>query len=127
MRVAISYALHGATSVDLLAAPRPVVPLDLIALARLDFEACDTDAFPCLRLAREAALAGGTAPCVLNAANEVAVHAFLAERLPFLGIPAAIEQTLERLGSAPVRAFESLYEADREARAVAGEAVAALA
>jgi 1-deoxy-D-xylulose-5-phosphate reductoisomerase len=62
---------------------------------------------------------------VLNAANEIAVHAFLAERLPFLGIPAVIEQTLERLGASPVRAFESLYESDREARVVAGEAVAA--
>ena len=127
MRVAISYALHGASSVDLLTDPRPVLPLDLVALGRLDFQGCDIDAFPCLRLAREAALAGGTAPCVLNAANEVAVHAFLAERLSFLGIPAVIEETLERLGSAPVRAFDSLYDADREARAVAGEAVATLA
>jgi len=122
MRVAISYALHGGFSMKL-----PIEPLDLVALARLDFEAVDTQAFPCLRLAREAAQAGGTAPCVLNAANEIAVHAFLAERLPFRGIPAVIEQTLERLGSSPVRAFESLYESDREARAVAGEAVAALA
>lgn len=122
MRVAISYALHGACSVKL-----PIEPLDLLALARLDFEAVDIDAFPCLRIAREAALAGGTAPCVLNAANEIAVHAFLAGRMPFLGIPAVIEQTLERLGASPVRAFESLYESDREARAVAGEAVAALA
>jgi 1-deoxy-D-xylulose-5-phosphate reductoisomerase len=122
MRVAISYALHGACSVQL-----PIEPLDLVALARLDFEAVDTEAFPCLRLAREAAIAGGTAPCVLNAANEIAVHAFLAERLPFLDIPAVIERTLERLGSSPVRAFESLYESDREARAVASEAIAALA
>jgi 1-deoxy-D-xylulose-5-phosphate reductoisomerase len=105
----------------------PIEPIDLIALGSLTFEAVDLDAFPCLRLARAAALAGGTAPCVLNAANEVAVHAFLAERLPFGGIPAVIEQTLERLPGAPVRAFDSLYEADREARAVAGEAVAALA
>jgi 1-deoxy-D-xylulose-5-phosphate reductoisomerase len=122
MRVAISYALHGATSVEL-----PIAPLDLVAVGTLTFESVDVDVFPCLRLAREAAKAGGTAPCVLNAANEVAVHAFLGERLGFNGIPAVIEQTIDRLGSAPVRAFESLYEADREARAVAGEAVAALA
>jgi 1-deoxy-D-xylulose-5-phosphate reductoisomerase len=122
MRVAISYALHGATSVDL-----EIAPLDLVSVGALTFEALDLDAFPCLRLARAAAQAGGTAPCVLNAANEVAVHAFLNERLPFKAIPVVIEQTLERLPSAPVRAFESLYEADREARAVAGEAVTALA
>ena len=90
----------------------------------LTFEPVDTDAFPCLRLAREAAAAGGTAPCVLNAANEVAVHAFLSGRLDFLGIPAVIETALERLPAGPVRAFESLHEADREARAVAAELIA---
>ncbi len=121
MRLAISYALHGGTSVEL-----PIAPLDLVEVGALTFEAVDLDAFPCLRLARAAALQGGTAPCVLNAANEVAVHAFLSERLSFTGIPAVIEATLERLPSAPVRAFESLYEADREARLVAGEAIAAL-
>ena len=93
-------------------------------MGALTFEPVDTDAFPCLRLAREAAVAGGTAPCVLNAANEVAVHAFLAGGLGFLGIAEVIEATLERLPAAPVRAFESLYEADREARAVAAELVA---
>ena len=118
MRVAISYALHGGESVDL-----PIAPLDLAAVGELTFEPVDLDAFPCLRLAGEAARAGGTAPCVLNAANEVAVHAFLAGRLRFNGIPEVIERTLAELPVAPVRAFESLYEADREARAVAGEAV----
>jgi 1-deoxy-D-xylulose-5-phosphate reductoisomerase len=122
MRIAISYALHGGESVEL-----PVVPLDLAAVGELTFEAVDLEAFPCLRLAREAAREGGTAPCVLNAANEIAVHAFLQGSLRFLEIPAVIEQTLSQLGSEPVRAFESLYEADREARRVAGEAVAALA
>jgi len=122
MRIAISYALHGGESVEL-----PVVPLDLAAVRELTFEAVDLDAFPCLRLARQAALEGGTAPCVLNAANEIAVHAFLQGSLRFLEIPAVIEQTLSQLGSEPVRAFESLYEADREARRVAGEAVATLA
>jgi 1-deoxy-D-xylulose-5-phosphate reductoisomerase len=117
MRIAISYALHGATSIEL-----PIAPLDLVQVGSLTFEAVDVEAFPCLRLAREAARAGGTAPCVLNAANEIAVHAFLAGRLPFLGIAEVIERTLDTLGAAPVRAFESLYEADREARAVAEEA-----
>jgi 1-deoxy-D-xylulose-5-phosphate reductoisomerase len=135
MRVAISYALHGGASVPIAeyeadapgAEPRTLAALDLVAVGALTFEAVDLEAFPCLRLAREAAEAGGTAPCVLNAANEVAVHAFLAGRLAFNGIPAVIEQTLDRLGSTPVRAFESLYESDHQARAVAGEAVAALA
>ncbi len=122
MRIAISYALHGGESV-----PVPVAPLDLVEVGQLTFEPLDLAAFPCLRLAREAAAAGGTAPCVLNAANEVAVHAFLAERLPFTGIPAVIATTLEQLPAEPVRAFESLYEADRRAREVAVAAVAAVA
>ena len=126
MRVAISYALHGAESVDLLAGPRPVAPLDLTQIGELSFEPVDLDTFPCLRLAREAALAGGTAPCVLNAANEVAVHAFLRGRLSFSGIPEVIDRTLSELPVAPVRAFESLYVADRQAREVAGRTVAAL-
>src|SRR5215216_3700451 len=119
MRVPISYALHHPERVDV-----PVKPLDLAEVGALTFEPVDDDAFPCLRLARDAARAGGTAPCVMNAANEVAVHAFMAGRLPFLGIAAVIESTLERLPAAPVRAFESLYDADREARAVAAELVA---
>jgi 1-deoxy-D-xylulose-5-phosphate reductoisomerase len=122
MRVAISYALHGGES-----EPLGIAPLDLAAIGRLSFEPVDLDAFPCLRLAREAAQAGGTAPCVLNAANEVAVHAFLNGRLPFVGIARVIEETLAQLGAAPVRAFESLYEADRDARAVAGGLVAEIA
>jgi 1-deoxy-D-xylulose-5-phosphate reductoisomerase len=119
MRVAIGYALHHPERADL-----PLRPLDLIELGSLTFEAPDAEAFPCLRLAREAALAGGTAPCVLNAANEVAVHAFLSERLPFPGIPEVIERTLDRVGSTPVHAFEALYGADAEARRVAAELVA---
>ena len=103
----------------------PVVPLDLAAVGELTFEAVDLDAFPCLGLARAAAQAGGTSPCVLNAANEIAVHAFLGGHLGFLGIPEVIEATLSELSSEPVRAFESLYEADRQARAVAAGAIAA--
>jgi 1-deoxy-D-xylulose-5-phosphate reductoisomerase len=119
MRIAISYALHGGESVRL-----PVSALDLQAVGELTFEAVDLDAFPCLRLAGEAAREGGTAPCVLNAANEIAVHAFLDGRLRFLEIPEMIEHTLTELGSEPVRSFESLYDADRRARDVATEALA---
>jgi 1-deoxy-D-xylulose-5-phosphate reductoisomerase len=116
MRVPISYALHHPDRVDV-----PLRPLDLAEVGALTFEPVDVEAFPALRLAREAAAAGGTAPCVLNAANEVAVHAFLAGRLPFLGIAAVIEETLARLPAERVRAFETLYEADRAARAEASD------
>jgi len=121
MRIAIAYALHGGESTA-----QQVVPLDLPTLGALTFEPVDLEAFPCLRIAREAARAGGTAPCVLNAANEIAVHAFLEGRLRFLEIPAVIERALEDLPSEPVSSFESLYEADRQARELAGETVAAL-
>jgi 1-deoxy-D-xylulose-5-phosphate reductoisomerase len=120
MRVPISYALHHPDRVDV-----PVRALDLAEVGALTFEPVDHDAFPCLGLARAAAVAGGTAPCVLNAANEVAVHAFLRGGLSYLGIAAVIERTLEELPATPVRAFESLYEADREARAVSARLVEA--
>jgi 1-deoxy-D-xylulose-5-phosphate reductoisomerase len=120
MRVPISYALHYPDRVDV-----PVRALDLAEVGALTFEPVDHDAFPCLGLARAAAVAGGTAPCVLNAANEVAVQAFLRGGLSYLGIAAVIERTLEALPAARVRAFESLYEADREARALAARLVEA--
>jgi 1-deoxy-D-xylulose-5-phosphate reductoisomerase len=118
MRVPIAYALHHPERGDV-----PARRLDLAQVGALTFEPVDEGAFPCLGLARAAAAAGGTAPCVLNAANEVAVHAFLRGELGFLGIASVIERTLEALPPAPVRAFESLYEADREARAVAARLV----
>jgi 1-deoxy-D-xylulose-5-phosphate reductoisomerase len=119
MRIAISYALRGGES-----APLPIAPLDLAGLGRLEFEPVDEETFRCLRLAREAARTGGTAPCIMNAANEVAVHAFLGERLRFLDIAVVIEETLELLPSGPVHSFDSLGEADAEARRVAGELIA---
>jgi 1-deoxy-D-xylulose-5-phosphate reductoisomerase len=114
MRVPISYALNYPDRVDV-----PLRPLDLVELGALTFEAPDLNAFPCLRLARDAAMAGGTAPCVLNAANEVAVHAFLAGDLSFVGIPRVIESTLSELPAQPVRHFSDLYSADAQAREVA--------
>jgi 1-deoxy-D-xylulose-5-phosphate reductoisomerase len=111
MRVAISYALHGGESVDL-----PLEPVDLVAEGALTFEPVDLDAFPALRLAREAAVEGGTAPCVLNAANEVAVHAFLAGRIPFTGIAETIEAVLAEMPPAGVGHFDDLFAADAEAR-----------
>jgi 1-deoxy-D-xylulose-5-phosphate reductoisomerase len=118
MRVPISYALHHPERVDV-----PVKPLDLVAIGALTFEPVDEETFGCVRLAREAAKAGGTASCTLNAANEVAVHAFLQGRLRFLDIAAVIEETLGLLAPQPVRSFESLGDADGEARRVAGELV----
>jgi 1-deoxy-D-xylulose-5-phosphate reductoisomerase len=114
MRLAISYAVHHPERVDV-----PVPHLDLVKLGTLTFEPVDHETFPCLSLARQAARAGGTAPCVLNAANEIAVHAFLGERLAFGEIPRVIETCLERLGASRVHSFETLYAADREARETA--------
>ena len=120
MRVPISFALHYPERADV-----PVDTLDLTAVGRLTFEPPDTETFACLRLAREAAAAGGTAPCVLNAANEVAVHAFLAGELRFAGIAEVIEEALEALPPRPVGHFTDLYSADEEARELAAGLVRA--
>ena len=111
MRVPISYALHGPDRIDL-----PVEHLDLAAIGALNFEAPDTETFPCLRLAREAGEAGGMAPCVLNAANEVAVASFLDGGLPFTGIAALVERVLELVPAPAPTHFADLFECDREAR-----------
>jgi 1-deoxy-D-xylulose-5-phosphate reductoisomerase len=118
MRVPISFAL---TYPERAATPAP--PLDLTSLT-LQFEAPDVETFPMLRLAREAGETGGTAPCVLNAANEVAVAAFLENRLPFLGIAEVVEAALTRSDTAPARDVEDLLEADRNARVLADERLA---
>jgi 1-deoxy-D-xylulose-5-phosphate reductoisomerase len=111
MRVPISYALHHPGRADV-----PLPALDLATVATLEFEAPDTERFPCLRLAREAGEAGGTAPCVLNAADEVAVAAFLEERIPFTAIPRVVERTLAELPAVQPTHFQDLYEVDAEAR-----------
>jgi 1-deoxy-D-xylulose-5-phosphate reductoisomerase len=108
MRVPISYALtypdRGAT---------PVPPLEL---RTLEFHEPDADTFRMLTLAREAGQNGGTCPCAFNAANEVAVHAFLSGRLGFLDIAAAVEDVLEHVDGAPARDLDELVDADRRAR-----------
>ena len=114
MRVPISYALHYPDREDV-----PVEPLDLASLEQLTFEEPDREAFPCLKLAYEAARTGGTAPCVLNAADEVAVASFLAGEIPFSGISEVIERTLDAVEVTPVRHFSDLYRADEAAREVA--------
>jgi 1-deoxy-D-xylulose-5-phosphate reductoisomerase len=122
MRVPISYALRHPERADV-----PVSPLDLVSVGALTFETADEQTFGCLRLAREAARAGGTAPCTMNAANEVAVHAFLAGRIGFLEIEAVIEETLAELPGGRIHSFEALGEADGHARRLASDLVAARA
>lgn len=101
-----------------------VAPLDLFAIGRFHFERPDLDRFPCLRLAAEAFQAGGTAPAVLNAANEVAVAAFLDGALCFADIPAIIERTLSQLPVRPADSFDTIFAQDRAARLVAREQIA---
>jgi 1-deoxy-D-xylulose-5-phosphate reductoisomerase len=93
-----------------------VAQLDLAAIARLDFSAPDMQRFPCLRLAFEAIEAGGTASAILNAANEVAVDAFLRDELAFLAIPRIIEATLEKMPHTAVDSLAALLEIDQVAR-----------
>ena len=113
MRVPISYALTYPTR-----AATPVEPLDLEGLS-LAFEGVDDEAFPLLGLARAAGERGGTAPCAYNAANEVAVAAFLEGRIGFLDIAAVVEETLARVEGAPARDLDDLVAADEEARRLA--------
>ena len=98
-----------------------VAPLDMVAAARLDFEAPDEGRFPCLRLARESVARGGTAMAVCNAANEVAVAAFLAGTIRFTDIPAVIEDTLGRVAVVEPTSLSVVESSDTEARRVAGE------
>jgi 1-deoxy-D-xylulose-5-phosphate reductoisomerase len=120
MRVPISYALTYPRR-----AATPVEPLELAGLT-LTFEPVDDETFPLVRLAREAGLAGGTGPCAYNAANEVAVAAFLARELPFLAIAETVERTLARAETAAVADLAALVEADAAARAIALEEAKAL-
>lgn len=100
-----------------------VKPLSLIDVARLDFEAPDTVRFPCLQLAYDALQAGGTAPAVLNAANEVAVAAFLRDEIRYLDIPNLISTALEQLAVSPVTSVEQLLAIDTAARAIVSEKI----
>ena len=122
MRVPISYALHYPDRADV-----RLAALDLASVGELTFEAPDEDTFACLRLARDAAAAGGTAPCVLNAANEVAVEAFLSGSLAFTAIPEVIERALHDVPQEPIRHFSDLFRADALARDRAGELVEGVA
>jgi 1-deoxy-D-xylulose-5-phosphate reductoisomerase len=122
MRVPISYALHFPERADV-----DVPRLDLAAVGELSFEQPDLETFACLRLALDAGKAGGTAPCVLNAADEVAVAAFLGGRIDFTAIAAAIEKVMEEMPAQPVTHFEDLFAVDAEARRRTEEQVGGLA
>jgi 1-deoxy-D-xylulose-5-phosphate reductoisomerase len=94
-----------------------VEPLDVLRRGRLDFEPPDPDSFPCLKLAMQAAEAGGGAPVILNAANETAVAAFLAGRTPFTGIAELVARALDGVASTRVDSLEAVLALDRRTRA----------
>jgi 1-deoxy-D-xylulose-5-phosphate reductoisomerase len=120
MRVPISYALNYPERADV-----DVPTLDLAKAGELTFAEPDIETFPCLRLARDAGEAGGTAPCVLNAADEVAVGAFLDGRIPFTAIAEVVEGTLGAMPAVVPGHFEDLYAVDAEARERARELIQA--
>jgi 1-deoxy-D-xylulose-5-phosphate reductoisomerase len=122
MRVPIAHALAHPERVE-----SGATALDLARLGSLSFERVDERRFPCLGLAYAALRAGGTAPAVLNAANEVAVEAFLAGRLGFTGIPAVIEETLEAVPARKADDLATVMQADADARREANARIMALA
>ncbi|WP_308724183.1 1-deoxy-D-xylulose-5-phosphate reductoisomerase [Metapseudomonas otitidis] len=114
MRTPIAHALAWPERVD-----SGVAPLDLFRVGRLDFQEPDEGRFPCLRLARQAAEAGGSAPAMLNAANEIAVAAFLGRRIRFTEIASIIDEVLNREAALAVESLDAVVEADARARAAA--------
>lgn len=119
MRTPIAHALAWPERIE-----SGVVSLDLFQVARLDFEAPDLQRFPCLGLAFEAVTIGGTAPAVLNAANEVAVESFLQRRLGFLGIANLVEEVLQKMDIQAVENLDQLLDVDQQARRTAEQALA---
>ena len=121
MRTPIAYGLAWPERID-----AGVDPLNLTQLANLNFFEPEFNRFPCLALAFEAAKVGGTAPAVLNAANEIAVAAFLDQGLPYLSIPHVVEQTLNRLPVENIESLEEVLSIDALARQVAGAIIQAI-
>ena len=122
MRTPIAYGLAWPDRIN-----AGVAPLNLTQMANLQFSEPDFDRFPCLALAFEAAKAGGTAPAILNAANEVAVAAFLEQRLPYLQIANVVHETLSAIQSVSASSIEIVLGADAQARQVAAQFVSTLA
>ena len=121
MRTPIAYGLAWPERID-----SGVAPLDLFKVATMNFTAPDFERFPCLALAYQALRAAGTAPAILNAANEVAVAAFLDKRIPFLYIPRLIEAVLDALPVNAVGSLDDVLDADAEARLVAQQQIGKL-
>lgn len=119
MRTPIAHALAWPERID-----SGVAPLDVFSMAQFEFRPPDEDAFPCLRLARHAMALGGTAPVVLNAANEVAVDAFLNEQISFTAIPELIKQVMDALPVVPVDTLDTIFAQDAQARDYAAKIVA---
>ncbi|MGN0301916.1 MAG: 1-deoxy-D-xylulose-5-phosphate reductoisomerase, partial [Anaerotardibacter sp.] len=116
MRIPIQFSLSYPDRWD-----APVEPLDFRKLGSLEFEAPDTETFSCLALAFKAGSIGGTLPCVMNAANEIAVAAFLAEQCPYLGIAEVVEKTMDAATVEAVESIDQLMEVDAWARDYARE------
>jgi 1-deoxy-D-xylulose-5-phosphate reductoisomerase len=114
MRTPIAYGLGFPERVE-----SGVTSLNLIEIAKLEFEQPDVERFPCLRLAYDALKLGGTASTILNAVNEVAVGAFLNKKIHFLDISNVIEQALNSIPTMPVNSLGQLIEVDTEARSFA--------
>ncbi|MDO8436734.1 MAG: 1-deoxy-D-xylulose-5-phosphate reductoisomerase [Nitrosomonadaceae bacterium] len=121
MRTPIAHALGFPERIE-----TGVTPLDMFKIGRLDFEAPDFKRFPCLGLAYQALAAGGSAPAILNAANEVAVESFLKRRMPFTAIPVMIEQVMQTVSRKDIATLEDVLAADRVARETAHEWLASL-
>jgi len=111
MRTPIAYALGYPNRIE-----SGVASLNLLQIAKLEFEAPDNKRFPCLQLAYDALKLGGTAPTILNAINEIAVPAFLNKQIQFMDIPALITKALEFIPVSPVSSLQQLIEVDAEAR-----------
>jgi 1-deoxy-D-xylulose-5-phosphate reductoisomerase len=119
MRTPIAYGLAFPERIN-----AGVAPLDLMKVGKLEFEPMDLHRFPCVRLAYDAMTRGGTAPTILNAANEIAVESFLDEKLAFIDIPRVIEQVLGAVSVSDAATLERILDADRNARDVARRIVA---
>lgn len=118
MRTPIAYGLHWPERLS-----SGVAPLDIFAVAQLDFSRPDETLFPCLTLAKQAFITGKTAPAILNAANEVAVDAFLQKKISFLAIPALIEKVLEKAVLIEPNTLDDVLSADAQARQLAQELI----